>query len=94
MTKNEHVCATCCRPEVDCDVISGRKVRTDLGYIVINFEVASYSSFRDIKKNHFVTVADIEDSIKRKRIRVFRLKNIIQHQQFPVETQLCFMKLL
>ena len=37
----------------------------------------SYNSFRDIKKNHFVTAeaaavveADIDDNIKRKRIRV------------------------
>ena len=37
---------------------------------MINFEVPSFSSFRDIKKSHFVTVADIDDSIKRKRIRV------------------------
>ena len=41
-----HVCA-----------ISGRKVKTVLGYIAVNFEVASSSSFRDIKKNNFVTVA-------------------------------------
>ena len=40
---------------------------------MLNFEVASCSSFRVIKKNHFVTTeaaADIDDSIKRKRIRV------------------------
>ena len=76
MTKNEHVCAIFCRPEVDCDVISGRKVKTVLCYIVVNFEVASSSNFRDIpKKNHFLTAAteaaDIGDSIKRKRIRLF-----------------------
>ena len=45
------------------------------GYDVVNFEVASFSSFRDIKKKHFVTAAeaaaaDIDDSIKRKHIRV------------------------
>ena len=38
---------------------------------MLNFEVASFSSFQDIQKNHFVTVAaDIDDSIKRKCIRV------------------------
>ena len=40
---------------------------------MFNFEAASFTvSFRDIpKKNHFVTPAvDIDDSIKRKRIRV------------------------
>ena len=41
------------------------------GYAVVNFEVTSFSSFRDIKKNYFVTAAeaaaDIDDSIKRKR---------------------------
>ena len=40
---------------------------------MVNFEVANSSGFRDIKKNHFVTAAeaaDIDDSIKRKRIRV------------------------
>ena len=35
------------------------------------FEVPGSNSFRDIQKNHFVTAeADIDDSIKRKRIRV------------------------
>ena len=42
---------------------------------MVNFEVASTNSFRDIKKNHFVTAeaaaaADIDDSIQRKRFRV------------------------
>ena len=43
---------------------------------MLNFEVASFSGFRDIPTNHFVTAAeaaaeaDIDDSIKRKRIRV------------------------
>ena len=66
MTQNEHVCVICCRPEVGCDVISGEKVETVLGYIVVNFEVAISSRFRDIKKNHFVTAeaADIDDSLK------------------------------
>ena len=63
MTKNEHVYGT-----------SGENVKTIKSYVVLNFEVASFSSFRNIKKNHFVTAAaeaaaDIDDSIKRKRIR-------------------------
>ena len=78
MTQNEHVHVICCRPEVAGDVISGESVKTVEGYAVWNFEVASFSSFRDIKKtDHFVTAAaqaDIDDSIKRKRIRV-SLKN-------------------
>ena len=41
---------------------------------MLNFEVSEFSSFRDIKKNHFVAAAeaaaDIDDSITRKRIRV------------------------
>ena len=37
----------------------------------MNFEVAISNSFRDIQKNYFVTAeADIDDTIKRKRIRV------------------------
>ena len=45
------------------------------GYAVFNVEVASFSSFRDVEKNHFVTAAakaaaDMGDSIKRKRICV------------------------
>ena len=38
--------------------------------MAVNFEVASSSSFQDIKKNHFMTVeaaADINDSIKWKK---------------------------
>ena len=50
MTLNEHVYATCCRPEVDGDVISGVKVKTIEGYAVLYFEVASSNSFRDIPK--------------------------------------------
>ena len=72
-THNEHVYAICCRPEVDDDVISGRNVNTI--NFAINFEDASSSGFRDIPNNHFVTAAepadaDIDDRIKRKRIRV------------------------
>ena len=45
------------------------------GYPAVNLEVASSNSCQDIKKNHFATTAaeaaaDIDDSIKRTRIRV------------------------
>ena len=77
MTQNLHVYAICCRPEVGGEVISGGKIRTIEGYAVLNFEVAIFSSFRDIQnKSFFVTAAaaageaDIDDGIKRKRIRV------------------------
>ena len=72
MTQNEHVFAICCRPEVAGDVIYGGSVKTIERYPLLKFEVASYGSFRDIQTNHFVTEAeaDIDDSIKRKRIHV------------------------
>ena len=50
MTQNEHVYAVCCPPEVDDDVIFSRNVKTFEGYVVVNFEVASSSSFWDIPK--------------------------------------------
>ena len=73
MKQNEHVYTICRRPEVGGDAISGESVKTIEGYAVLNFEVASSNSFRDIKKNHFVTAAaaDIDDSIKQKRLRRF-----------------------
>ena len=77
MTQNLHACTICFRLEVVYDGISGRNVKTIEGYLVINLEVASSSSFRDIKKslNHFVmakavAAADTDDSIKRKHFRV------------------------
>ena len=39
----------CCRPEVAGDVISGKNVKTVEGYAVLNFEIASFGSFRGIK---------------------------------------------
>ena len=76
MIKNGHFCAICCRPEVDCEVISGQNVKTIVGYVVVHFEAASSNSFRDIKKHHFVTAeAEIDDSIKRKH--AFRLKIVL-----------------
>ena len=75
MAQNEHVYAICCPPEAAGEAISSENVKTIEGYVVLNFEVASFRSFRDIKKIHFVTAkADIDDSIKRKRIRI-SLKN-------------------
>ena len=50
MTQNEDVYAICCGPEVACDVISGGNVNHVEGYAVLNFEVASFSCFRDIQK--------------------------------------------
>ena len=50
---NLHVCMICCRPEVVYDVISGRNVSTIEGYLLVNFEVASSSSFRDTEKKSF-----------------------------------------
>ena len=45
MTQNEHVYVICCRPKVAGDVISGEDVKTVDGSAVLNFEVASLSSF-------------------------------------------------
>ena len=58
-----------------CDFLSTRssewltsfpiKMKTIGGYVMVNFEIASSSSFRYINKNHFVTAAaDIDDCIK------------------------------
>ena len=49
LTQNERVYATCCRPEVGDDVISGEDVETLEGYVVVNFEDATCSVFRNIK---------------------------------------------
>ena len=48
--QNEHVYVICCRLEVGDNVIFGRNVKTQEGYLVVNFEVASSSSFRHVKK--------------------------------------------
>ena len=91
MTHNEHVYAICCRLEVDDDAISGRYVKTAEGYIVVNFEVASSRSFRDIQKNHLVMVeANIDDSIKRKRIG---LKSDTR-QNYPNATRTAYVEYL
>ena len=74
MTQNWDVCATCCRPEVDCDVISARNVKPVVVHLVINIEAASCNRFRNILQQKYFAMAaaetNIYDSIKRKRIRV------------------------
>ena len=57
MAQIEQVYAICCRPEVAGDVISSNIIKTIAGYAVLNFEVASSSSFQDILKIHFLTAA-------------------------------------
>ena len=47
MTQNEHVYVILCRPEIAGDVISRETVKTIEGYVVLNFEDASISSFRE-----------------------------------------------
>ena len=37
-----------------CDVISGRYVKTVVGYVVVNLEVASSSSFRDNREKNIL----------------------------------------
>ena len=49
MTQTDQVYAICCRPEEAGDVVSGENVKTIEGYAVFNFEVVSFSSFRDNK---------------------------------------------
>ena len=66
MAQHEHVYAICCRAGY---VISGENVKTIEGYGVLNFEVASFIVSEIFKKIHFVTV-DIDDNVKRKRVRV------------------------
>ena len=50
MTQKEHVYAICYRPQVAGDVISDGNVKTIVRYIMLNIEVASFSTFRDVKK--------------------------------------------
>ena len=48
ITQNWHVCAMCCRTKVDCDVISGRNVKTMDCYVVVNIEVANFQYIKKI----------------------------------------------
>ena len=50
MIQHEHVYSIYCRPEVAGDIILGCDVKIPEGYVVVNFEVTSGSSFRDIRK--------------------------------------------
>ena len=58
MIQNEHVYAILCRPETAGDVISGGNVKTVEGYIVLNFEAASISSFSANQNQPFVKCVD------------------------------------
>ena len=51
MTQNKHIYAICCRTKVAGGVISDENVKTIESYAVLNFEVASFSSYRGIKKS-------------------------------------------
>ena len=51
---NEHVYAIFCRPEAAGDVISGRIVKIVEGYVLLNFETDSFSSFRENQNQPFV----------------------------------------
>ena len=53
-TKNEHVCAIFCLPEVGRDDISDGNVKTIKGYVVLNFEAASISSFIENQNQPFL----------------------------------------
>ena len=58
MTKNEHAYAIFCRPEVAGDVIFRQNVKTLEGYAVLNFEGASFGSFRANQNQPFVKCVD------------------------------------
>ena len=51
--QNEHAYVICCWLEVVNDVISSRNVKTPEGYAVVNFEVASFSSFLYFSQKSF-----------------------------------------
>ena len=53
MTQNENVYAIYCWPEVAGDVISGGNVKTIEGYVVLNLEAASISSFQENQNQPF-----------------------------------------
>ena len=54
MAQNEHIYAIFCRPKLAGDVISGGNVKTIEGYVMLNFEAASVSSFRTNQNQPFV----------------------------------------
>ena len=53
MTQNEHVYAIFCLTEVAGDVISSWNVKTIEGDVVLNFEAASFSIFRESQNQPF-----------------------------------------
>ena len=53
MTQNERVYAICCRLEVAGDVISVENLKTIEGYAALNFEAASFSSYRENQNQPF-----------------------------------------
>ena len=53
MTQNENVYAIFCRPEAAGDVISDENIMTTEGCALLNFEVGSFSCFRDIEQKLF-----------------------------------------
>ena len=95
MTQNEHAYAICCRLEAAGDVISFKNVTTSKRYALLNFEVANWSTVRDIKENHFATAeaaaAVIDDGTNRKRIRVSlkKLATFVTQERFDLESH-CF----
>ena len=55
MTKNVHVCAICCRPEIDNNVIAGPAVDNVGVDVPIKFCDSRSNGFRDIRGAHFVS---------------------------------------
>ena len=55
MTQNLHVCAICCRPEIDNDVISGLAVDNVGVHVPIKFGDSRSTGFRDIRGADFVS---------------------------------------
>ena len=53
MTQNEHVHTICCRPEVAGDVVSNENKKTIKGHALLNFEAATFSSFRENQNQPF-----------------------------------------
>ena len=55
MTYNLHVCAICCGPEVDNDVIPGEAVDTVGVAVHIKFGDFRSNGFRDIREDDFMS---------------------------------------
>ena len=55
MTQNLHVCAICCRPQVDNDVMSGVAVDNVGADVPIKFGGSRSNGFRDIRGAAFVS---------------------------------------